>query len=123
MAFKKIIQGLRRQEITDYVKLSVGRAFQRALGNCTSIMAGFICFLFMHFTGSGSELTLAKIFSTMELMVTTRLLVFELGMAIGFYYELKVIFERFTNIYNIADKRMILIDEDTKEPVLGNLNP
>ena len=44
----------------------VGRAFQRALGNCTSIMAGFICFLFMHFTGSGSELTPAKIFSTME---------------------------------------------------------
>ena len=59
----------------------------------------------------------------MELMVTTRLLVFELGMAIGFYYELKVIFERFTNIYNIDDKRMILIDEDTKEPVLGNMNP
>ena len=53
----------------------------------------------------------------MELMVTTRLLVFELGMAIGFYYELKVIFKRFANIYNIKDKRMIQISEISKKPV------
>ena len=50
----------------------------------------------------------------MEILVTARLMVFFMGIAIGFVFELIVIFERFGTIYNIVDKRMIEIDEKTK---------
>ena len=53
LAFKRLIQNFRTQEVKDYVKLSVGRALQRALGNCTSILASFGCFMFMHFSQYG----------------------------------------------------------------------
>lgn len=57
---------------------------------------------------------MAKIFSTMELMVTLRLIVFFMGIGIGFYFELNIIFERFCTVLNIEDKRMIQIDPVTK---------
>ena len=107
IAFKHIIQQLRRDEIKDYVKLSFTRSLERSLGNSTTFIAGLTCFLVMHFTGAGTGLSVAKIFSTMELMVTTRLIVFFLGITWTFYYELKVIFDRLCTIYNIEDSKMI----------------
>jgi hypothetical protein len=71
----------------------------------------------MDITGEGSGLTTAKIFATMELMVTLRLLVFFLGMSIGFYFELQIIFDRICTILNIENKRMIKIDPKTKKPL------
>ena len=87
------------------------------MGNSTPLISGLTCFLVMEFTGEGSGLTVAKIFATMELMVTTRLIVFFLGISMGFYFELIIIFDRFCTIYNIEDKRMIEIDPKTKEPI------
>lgn len=71
----------------------------------------------MDLTGEGTGLTTAKIFSTMELMVTLRLLVFFLGVSIGFLFELQIIFDRFCGILNIKDKKMVLIDAATKKPI------
>ena len=53
------------------------------MGNSTPLISGLTCFLVMDFTGEGSGLTVAKIFATMELMVTTRLIVFFLGISIN----------------------------------------
>lgn len=72
-------------------------------------------------TGEGLGLSTAKIFATMELMVTLRLLIFFLGISIGFYFELMIIFDRICTILNIENKRMIKISEDTKQPL--NLVP
>ena len=37
------------------------------------------------------------------------------NIAIGLYFEIKVIFDRFANIFNIENKSMIQIDQETKE--------
>lgn len=92
IAFKHIIQALRKEEIRDYIKLSFGRSLERSLGNIAASSAGFTCFIVMDLTGEGTGLSTAKIFSTMELMVTLRLLVFFMGIAISFYYEMRIIF-------------------------------
>lgn len=102
----------------DYIKLGLGQSLERALGNWTSQAAGLTCFIFVHLTGYGKELTISKIFSTMELMITTRLLIYFFGFALGFYFQLKVIFGRFAQIYNIKDNKMIPIDPNTNQPVL-----
>jgi len=36
---------------------------------------------------------------------------------VGFYYELHVVLERFSKVFNLKNKSMIQIDEDTKEPI------
>lgn len=50
-------------------------------------------------------------------MGTLKILVFFMGVSIGLYFELKVIFGRFCTILNIEDKRMIQIDPKTKIPI------
>ena len=86
IAFKNIIQGLRRTELKNYIKLSFGRSLERALGNSISILSGFTCFLVMHFTGEGEKLTTANIFSTLEILVTLRLAIFFLGIGGSYYF-------------------------------------
>ena len=92
-----------------YIKLALGRNLEKTLGNLVTNIASFICFLVMGLTGEGSGLSNAKIFSTMELMATLRLLVVCMGISLGFYFELKIIFGRFCTILNIEDKKMIKI--------------
>ena len=43
-----------------------------------------------------------------------------MGIAIGFFFELKIIFKRFCTILNIKDKKMIAIDPETKIPLSLN---
>ena len=38
-------------------------------------------------------------------------------MGAGYYFQLVVVFERFASIFNIKEKRMIKIDEESKEPI------
>lgn len=71
------------------------------LGTIAANIAGFTCFIVMDRTGEGLGLSTAKIFATMELMVTLRLLIFFLGISIGFYFELVIIFDRICTILNI----------------------
>ena len=114
-----MIQSVRENEIKDYRKLAIGRAFERAFGNWVALVAGLVCFIILHFTDQGKGLSGAKIFATLELLVTARLMVFLMGISIGFLFELVVIFERFATIYNIQNKKMIEIDELTKVPIEG----
>ena len=65
IAFKKIIQELRKSEVKKFIKLGFGKSLERALGNTISITSGFICFVVMYFTGAGEKLTIANIFSTL----------------------------------------------------------
>ena len=73
----------------------------------------------MDVTGSGSELTTAKILSTLNVLMILRVMVFLIGFSIGFGFELKIIFQRFCAILNIKDKRMIQLDPITKQKVLS----
>lgn len=68
------------------MKLSFGRSLERTLGFVSASLAGYTCFIVMDLTGEGSGLSTAKIFSTMELLVTLKLVVFFMGVAISFYF-------------------------------------
>lgn len=39
-------------------------------------------------------------------------------MAMGFYYELVVVFERFASIFSIKNTSMVQIDPKSKEPIV-----
>jgi hypothetical protein len=51
--------------------------------------AGFVCFYVLDVTGSGNELTIAKILSTLNILVLLRLLIAFMGFSLGFIFELK----------------------------------
>ena len=53
IAFKKIIQTLRKEELRNYMWLSFVRSIECALGRASAVMAGIICFLVLHFTNQG----------------------------------------------------------------------
>jgi hypothetical protein len=65
---------------------------EKALGILPTLLGGFICFAVMDLTGAGTGLSNAKIFSTMDLMSTLKITVMILGIGLGHYFELKVIF-------------------------------
>jgi hypothetical protein len=119
LAFKNIIQRLRNKEIRYYFKISICRSLERSIGGTAANFAGYCCFVVMDLTGQGSGLSIAKIFSTMDLMGTLRSIVYFLGITLGFYYELCIIFDRFCTILNIENKKMVAIDEATKKPIEG----
>lgn len=55
-------------------------------------VAGFVCFMVMDLTEQGKGLTNAKILSTLDLLGTLKLAVLYMGVSLGFYFELKIIF-------------------------------
>jgi hypothetical protein len=107
-----MIQKYREKEINDYIWLSVGKSFERALGNSVALWSGLAMFLTVHYVTE--KLSTALIFSTLELMVFLRLNIFFFSIGIGFLYELNVIFERFVNVFSIKNLQMIEIDPETK---------
>ena len=54
-----------------------------------------------------TDLTLSKIFSTLDIIINFRLSIIMLVFGLGFYYEVKVVFERFASIFNIENVCMI----------------
>jgi len=45
------------------------------------------------------DLTLSKIFSALDVILMFKYSIFLLTAGLGFYYEVKVVFERFANIF------------------------
>lgn len=57
----------------------------------------------------GAKLEHSKVFSVLEIMSALKMNVLMFSTGLGIYYELKVIFGRFANIFNIANKSMIKV--------------
>ena len=83
------------------MKMAVGKSLERTIGVVAATLASFIGFLVIDFTGAGSGLSAAKILATIELMVTLKFVVYFMGISIGLYFELKIIFGRICTIFNI----------------------
>lgn len=58
-------------------------------------------------------------FSALEIMVSLRLSTLLLIMGVSFYYEVKVVFERFASVFNIEPRQMIRIHPESKKPLEG----
>jgi hypothetical protein len=68
-------------------------------------IGALIMFLIAYSANTG--LTLAKIFSILEIVTTLKLSVLMVALGFGVYYELKVSFGRFASIFNIKNTYMI----------------
>jgi ATP-binding cassette subfamily C (CFTR/MRP) protein 4 len=65
----------------------------------------------------GIPLTAAVIASTLEVIFSFKFSIIMLGLGLGFYYEVKVVFARFASIFSIKPTAMIRIDPLTKDPI------
>jgi hypothetical protein len=97
--------------------LAFFRSLERSIGNIASTTAGLICFMTIDIYELGTTLTNAKIFATIALMGTLKLLIPYVSIALSFGFELQIIFQRFCTILNIKNQRMIQIDPISKEPI------
>lgn len=52
IAFKRIIQGLREMEISNYRRLSIGKSFESALSSFVGIVSGFLMYIVAHYAGT-----------------------------------------------------------------------
>jgi hypothetical protein len=84
IAFRRIIQSIREKEISNYKKVSLGRSFERALGNFIGIASGYIMYLVAHY--ANTELSVAKIFASLEVIFAFKFSIFMLSLGLGFYY-------------------------------------
>ena len=105
LAFKKIIQNIRLDEVTRFYRLALGRSLERAVGNSMGFVSSLVMFIIAFY--AGTDLTLAKVFSTLEIAGTLKGSILMLTMGLGVYYETMVVFGRFANIFNIQNTRMV----------------
>jgi hypothetical protein len=84
-----MIQNLRELEIRNYMWLSIGRSFEKAIANTVASWGSLLMFVVAHY--ANKNLSTALIFSTLELMVFIKTMIFFFGHGIGFYFELLVI--------------------------------
>ena len=112
IAFRKIVQEIREKEIACYKRFGFGKSIERALSNTTIYWAALAMFLLSVYVND--TLTTAKIFSTLEIIGYLKMTMMMFSHSLGFYYELKVILGRNAAIFNIKNKKMVEIDENTK---------
>jgi len=78
---------------------------EKALGNFIGVASGLVIYVVAHYTGTG--LSMPKIFSTIEVIFAFKFSIFMMSLALGFYYEVNIVFERFASIFNIKKTGMI----------------
>ena len=105
MAFKKIIQKIRVNEVARFYLLALGRSVERAIGNSLGFISSLVMFIIAD--NAGTDLTLAKIFSTLEVAGGLKMTIMFLAVGVGVYYEIMVVFGRFANIFNIQNTQMV----------------
>lgn len=95
--------------------MAIGRAVERGFGNSIT----FVSSLVMLYVASrvGTELTYAKIFSALEIVVCLKFYTLAVVLAVALFYEIKIVFQRFATVFNLENKSMIQIDRGTKLPV------
>jgi len=89
----------------NYKRLSVGRSLERAIADSIGLWASLVIFVAAHYVQT--ELTLSKIFSTLDIIINFKMSISILASGLGFYYEVKVVFERFASVFNIENVSMI----------------
>lgn len=64
---------------------------------------------------ASDSLSMPKIFSAFEIILSLRYSIFMFLLGLGFFVEVMVAFDRFASIFNINHTAMIQIDPTTKE--------
>ena len=108
LAFQKIIQNIREKEISKLTWLAFGRASERAVANATALISCLMMFIMAE--EIYNYLTFVQIFSALEMFASIKKGLADINVAVSLYYEIKVVFSRFANIFNIENKSMISLN-------------
>jgi hypothetical protein len=93
--------------------LIIGKSLERALGYSVGYVGAVIMFIIASNT---TGLTVPLIFSVAEMATLLKSTVLFIVLGMGVYYDLTVIFDRFSLIFNMEDISMIKEDLDTDDP-------
>jgi ATP-binding cassette subfamily C (CFTR/MRP) protein 4 len=119
LAFKKIIGNIREEQINNLFRLAFWRSIEKGFGNAITLISSLAIFILV--ACNNDKLTLAKLFSTLEMISFLRFYVSGATAAIGTYHEIKVILGRYVNIFNLKNKAMIKIDHKGESSRDNNL--
>jgi hypothetical protein len=106
-----LIKNARDGEVNSFKKLAFLRAVERGIGNSIGLIISLVMFVI---ASAASGLRTPTIFSVMEIRTTIKTSVMHMVMGIGLYYETKVTLSRFALIFNIEERSMINVDEESK---------
>ena len=113
IAFRRIIQRLRHQEIVYLKRLAFGRSIERALGISIGFFSGLVIFILAQYFNE-RKIGIVEIFTCLEMVSSFKVTILNLGSGLALYYEIKIILNRFSNILNIENIAMNQINEETK---------
>ncbi len=119
LAFKKIIGNIREEQINNLFRLAFWRSIEKGFGNAITLISSLAIFILV--ACNNEKLTLAKLFSTLEMISYLRFYVSGATAAIGTYHEIKVILGRYVNIFNLKNKAMIKVDHKGESSRNNNL--
>jgi ABC-type multidrug transport system fused ATPase/permease subunit len=84
----------------------------KAIVNSVCMLGAFLMFLVAHY--AGTELTVARMFSCLQVIFAFKYAMDMLSTALEGYYEALVVMERFSSILNIEARGMINIETENK---------
>lgn len=84
IAFRRIIQSLREQEIIKLKKLSFGKSVERAIPNFIGFASGLVMFVVADYFAT--QLNMAQIFTGLEIISAYKFAIFMFSLGLGFYY-------------------------------------
>lgn len=105
LAFKKIINIARKKELKGLNKVGFGRSIDSSLGFTVGYLSTFAIYVIA--SEVNHSLTLAAIFSLLEMMSTIRYSIMFGTDGVAVYFELLVVYERFASFFNLKNKSMI----------------
>jgi ATP-binding cassette, subfamily C (CFTR/MRP), member 4 len=107
LAFRKLIQDIRHEEISGFKKLAFGKALERAVSN-GMVFVSCLCMFFV--ASLEGKLTYTKIFSCLEVMLSLKFYILYGAIGLGIAYDFKVVLGRFASIFNFKNRPMIKLN-------------
>jgi ABC-type multidrug transport system fused ATPase/permease subunit len=101
-------------------RLCIGKGFDRAIVNSVCVIGAFIMFIVAHYVGT--DLSVARIFSSIEVLFSFKHAMDMLSISLEEYYNGMVVLKRFADIFNTEQRTMIQIESkannrNTDEPI------
>ena len=125
IAFRDIVQKVRKSEIQSYVKLKIAQAFQRMGQTGSSFFISFSTFFFVYSFGGEEDLSSFKILALLQPIIALGEYLWFIGSSLTIYYYVKIYLERFEDIMNQDNFRLYSLEnspEKAQEVLNGEVN-
>ncbi|KAL4502280.1 hypothetical protein ABPG72_011867 [Tetrahymena utriculariae] len=116
VAFIKFVTTIRSKEMKCLLKQTAYNYIGQSISFGSALFAATIPFTLIHYFGEKDQLSAAKIFATMQIIMFLRIQVMLfLGFGFSFIHESKILLERFISIINVSNHSMTNLDEQERK--------